>query len=410
MNMARKNGMAQIPLLLVLLILAISLPMLTKLVQKNTENRSKAACTERCADNQYWNGSYWVIEGDGDGDGTCKVEQCNWVGRPAKCGGKWYCCPASGEKWNSTVTEECQSQIATPTPTTVQPTATPTTAQPTATPTTVIPTATPTTVRPTATPTRVQPTGITSECEDDSDCSRMGSKTYFACIGGFCVTKGCSSQSDCPEGYYCYNLPNGGVQLAIPPFCRLIETTPTIDILNFVISYPGVLTEAKCANNWSITVTVLASDGAKKTFNDVIPEKMGGSTSGGLAKYQASVDLSGFNWTSGLAVFVKGSKHLQTKYGENSQTSFYGKSGGTLTFTENKVFDFTGYPVLAGDVNQDNVVDGLDFSLVKTASITRKTVASGGNIVEDLNGNCAMESQDLGLLMITLNQKQDQLY
>ncbi len=232
---------------------------------------------------------------------------------------------------------------------------------------------------------------------------------YSTCIEGFCITKGCSSQSDCPEGYYCYNL-GDGIKPAVPPFCRLIETTPSVTSLKFTISYPGVLTEAKCANNWPITVTVLATDGTKKVFDDVVPEKISGSTSTGLAKYKVSLDMAGFNKTSGLSVFIKSFKHLQTKYGKNGQTGYYGQPGGTLNLTSNVVYDFTGYPILAGDVNEDNVVDGQDFSKVKTASISRNTVSDGGNMAEDLNGNCVMESQDLGLLMITLNQKQDQLY
>ena len=199
----------------------------------------------------------------------------------------------------------------------------------------------------------------------------------------------------------------------------IVPTMPVTGskMVKFVFSYAGIKPDVKCVNNWPISVVVLASDGTTKTFSNVISTKLDGSTSTGLAKYKASVVLDNFNYTSGLSVFIKGSKHLQVKYGMDGQTAFYSQQKGTLGVSSGDDpnpnwlgYDFTGYPLLAGDVNQDGVVDGVDFSQVKTAAITRRAVSDGDNMVEDLNGNCAMESQDVGLLMITLNQKQDQLY
>jgi len=89
--------------------------------------------------------------------------------------------------------------------------------------------------------------------------------------------------------------------------------------------------------------------------------------------------------------------------------------GLTNDFTTTPLFDFTKYPLLAGDVTgpdgtQDGVVDGLDFSFVKTQSIARTEVAAGEYMLADLNGNCKMESQDLAILMLSLKEKQAQLY
>jgi hypothetical protein len=71
------------------------------------------------------------------------------------------------------------------------------------------------------------------------------------------------------------------------------------------------------------------------------------------------------------------------------------------------VYDFTGYPISAGDVNQDGTVDGLDFSEVKAAA---KMMTKGSSLATDLNGNCEMESQDVALLMVTLKERMEQLY
>ena len=112
---------------------------------------------------------------------------------------------------------------------------------------------------------------------------------------------------------------------------------------------------------------------------------------------------------------------MQVKYGVNGQQGFYNKAGGELsglTIDPNTTqgFSFEKYPLLAGDVTgptagvQDGMVDGLDFAYIKNAANGRATVSSGGYMLGDINGNCAMESQDLSLMMISLNSKQGQLY
>ena len=119
----------------------------------------------------------------------------------------------------------------------------------------------------------------------------------------------------------------------------------------------------------------------------------------------------------GLGVFLKGPRHLQMKYGVDDQVEFYNQSEGKISVTASSattpVHDFTKYPLMAGDVTgpedegQDGVVDGLDFSYVKTEVNKR---LEGDNMLADLNGNCKLESQDLTLLMLAMKDKQEQLY
>ena len=118
-----------------------------------------------------------------------------------------------------------------------------------------------------------------------------------------------------------------------------------------------------------------------------------------------------------MAVFIKGPRHLQVKYGVSGQDYFYNQQGGAVKVTSSgmttPINDFTKYSLLAGDVagqngeGQDGVVDGLDFSYVK-AEVNKRT--EGDQQVADLNGNCKLESQDLTLLMLAMKDKQEQLY
>lgn len=198
-------------------------------------------------------------------------------------------------------------------------------------------------------------------------------------------------------------------------------TSGTAPFLKFKMAFLGVRPDAQCAdgNKMPLTVTVRAADGTNKAYPGVIPVKESG-TSGEVAIYDVNLKLDGFNYANNLAVFIKGPKHLQVKYGKDGQTEYYGVAGGeisglTTDETTTPTFNFSGYPLLAGDVTgqnngQDGVVDGLDFSYVKGESIKRTEEPAGGYMLADLNGNCKMESQDLSELMLSLSVKQGQLY
>lgn len=189
-------------------------------------------------------------------------------------------------------------------------------------------------------------------------------------------------------------------------------------LLGFKMAFAGVTTTADCAKNWPVEVVVRQSDGTN-IFSGRATLVVDG-TANNLRAYKGEVllklPLNLLPQRDGLALFIKGPRHIQTKYGKDGQNDFYNKSGGEISVdarTNNKpVFDFTKYPMLAGDVTsenggQDGMVNGLDFAYVKSEVIKR---SEGDNILADLNGNCKLESQDLSLLMQSLRNKAEQLY
>lgn len=199
-----------------------------------------------------------------------------------------------------------------------------------------------------------------------------------------------------------------------------VVTTGNEPWLKFRMSFLGVAPGYTCANpdDMKLAVSVLASDGTMKTYGGVVPTLVGNQ--GNLAYYEVKLKLTGFNYTDNIAVFVKGPKQLQGKYGINNQSEYYDKAGGQLMGLKydeatTPLFNFEKYPLLAGDVTgvdgvQDGMIDGLDFSKVKTEATKRTSVEQDGYLLTDLNGNCQMESQDLALLMWSLSVKQDQMY
>ncbi|PIV07778.1 hypothetical protein COS53_00665, partial [Candidatus Shapirobacteria bacterium CG03_land_8_20_14_0_80_35_14] len=88
----------------------------------------------------------------------------------------------------------------------------------------------------------------------------------------------------------------------------------------------------------------------------------------------------------------------------------------TADVSTSPVYDFSNYPIIPGDVVgvnsdfSDGWINGVDFAYVKTKSLVHETVAEGGYLKGDLDGNCQVNSNDVNLLKISLQDKQGQLY
>lgn len=189
-------------------------------------------------------------------------------------------------------------------------------------------------------------------------------------------------------------------------------------ILNYKVSFGYVDANGdKCVVDWPMEIMVLAN-GESKVYSDVVARKIGEAN--GLPVYEGSLQLKGFNSTENVAAFFKGPKHLQMKYATQNQDAAYDKAPGELILTTSQetspVYDFTSYPMIAGDVigvnsdEPDNWVNGLDFSYVKTRALTHESVDEGGYLKADLDGNCQVNSRDVMILKISLETKQGQLY
>lgn len=195
-----------------------------------------------------------------------------------------------------------------------------------------------------------------------------------------------------------------------------ITGTPSSDggvWANYKVAFIGVRPANKCTTGWQ-TKLVALSGSTKKEYANIQLTKTSEVNENGETIFSGSKKLTGFTATSNVALFFKGPKHLQVKYGKQNQTEFYNQAGGELTLTASAdtstVYDFSEYPMLAGDVDGSGAIDGIDFSLVKGKAKDFKQVAEGTNIVEDLDGSCQVNNIDVRLLVESLNEKQDQVY
>jgi len=185
-------------------------------------------------------------------------------------------------------------------------------------------------------------------------------------------------------------------------------------VLKYRMAFAGLKPTAKCGVNWT-TGLIVKSGTEQGTYTGIVPVKTTDVNSRGETVFETSQVLTGFTKKTAVAAFVKGMKHLQMKYGQNSQTGTYGKAGGELTLktvdeTGHTVYDFTGYPLLAGDVDQNGVINSVDFAMVKAKASTYKQVDEGGYLLEDLDGSCQVNTADITLLVKSLDEKQAELY
>ncbi len=183
--------------------------------------------------------------------------------------------------------------------------------------------------------------------------------------------------------------------------------------INYRVAFAGVKADRQCATNWQTKLTALSGQ-IRKEYASVPLTRTTSVNSKGEAIYEGSFHAPGFNQANGVALFFKGPKHLQVKYGKTGQTAVYNQAGGEISLTNvantSPMLNFSEYPILAGDVNGDGMINGIDFTIIKPKAADFVEIASGGYLAEDLDGSCQVNNNDIILLVRSLNEKQDQVY
>lgn len=263
------------------------------------------------------------------------------------------------------------------------------------------------------------PVGV---CDSDSDCGWCDGECKLESLG-------CDTTPNAPDGWECVcgtnsscvgrmiaeNTPEptatGEPQATSTPIPEATPTLPeNVKVVSFEVVLAGVREQNKCRGSNTVDVIMLKGTN-RKEYRNVALVDTGRKTETGLAIFKVDkLDVTDFGETSDVAIFVKGQKHLQMKYGIDGQDAVYNRAGGELNFDNMTVFDFTKYPILAGDVNRDGKVDGIDFTEVKNRAGQFEEIERGQFNVHDLDSSCMINNMDIGLLVQALEEKYDQMY
>jgi uncharacterized protein YjdB len=182
--------------------------------------------------------------------------------------------------------------------------------------------------------------------------------------------------------------------------------------LSFKITFEGISPDAKCVGSLGkLNVEILnKSTDIYKSFLNIGFSAVGNELdSKGNQVFQvtnlevgdAFASVNTFN-----NVKVKGPFHLKRRMCLDGQS---GKLDETtvcnIDFTSGKLYDFSEYTLLAGDVNQDGMIDAVDYSLVKNAVNASAEIECGRQY--DLNLDGVVNALDLNLVGVNLSLKDE---
>jgi hypothetical protein len=167
----------------------------------------------------------------------------------------------------------------------------------------------------------------------------------------------------------------------------------------------GVKPSPSCLDNFKTVAITVGKVGTTLSQDlSVSVTGIGETNSSGYGIFKAeNVALgTGFSGASNVYVKIKGQVHARMYYCVKSQSSKNTSQICNLSL-DGAVNNFYEYPVLAGDVDQNGIVNTADFSVIKTALFT-----TGCGVKTDLNGDGIVNEFDVKLFKVALEAKYDE--
>jgi hypothetical protein len=176
--------------------------------------------------------------------------------------------------------------------------------------------------------------------------------------------------------------------------------------LNLKLKFQGI-TKLPATGENSMTVKVKAQKQGESTTTD----GTGTFVSDAAGLWTGAVGINLTNVTGKYKILVKGPQHIQKKIcdalpTETSAGTYKCSDGNISLVVGDNNLNFSGIVLLSGDLDQNGIVDSVDFGLVKNN--LGKTDATA-LAKADINRDGRVDTQDYSLIISALSIKSDEL-
>ena len=220
--------------------------------------------------------------------------------------------------------------------------------------------------------------------------------------GGFCDSKA----GVCGDGAYLF-VPNSDCAVT-ENCCVPITPTPTGTVtLSLKLKFQGINKLPATGEN-SMTVKVKVQKNGEATSID----GTGTFVADAAGIWSGTVGVNIPTISGKYKIMVKGPQHIQKKICDSTPTETTGaglyrcSSGNVTLVAGDNNLDFSGILLLAGDLDQNGIVDSVDFGLVKNnlGKTDTETLAKA-----DINRDGKVDTQDFSLIIAALGIRTDEL-
>jgi hypothetical protein len=198
--------------------------------------------------------------------------------------------------------------------------------------------------------------------------------------------------------------------------CNIANTI--VPKISFKFAFAGIKPNATCLSSLGDLKIEVANVPTNNYQSDLTTEfssveGVGSTDIDGNQVFQVtdlSLDSTKFSSVNDFNyVKIKGPFHLKRRMCQDGQTTKVSENtvcSLDFTRTDNHVYDFSKYTLLAGDINGDGVINLIDFSMIKTAIDKSSKIECGQEGDLDLNGK--VNSLDSLLIKNSLSSRDDE--
>ena len=193
---------------------------------------------------------------------------------------------------------------------------------------------------------------------------------------------------------------------------QVLADQSNISRISFKVAFEGVKSSSTCLTSLNKIKTEVVNKSTNTIQSDIdasLTLITNETNNNGDQIYLVSnivLDSKFNNVNNSNYIRVKGLFHLTSRMCLNNQSEKLDENVVCdINLTNTATYDFSNYALMSGDINQDGIVNSLDFSIIKNNLNASADISCG--LTGDLNLDGIVNSLDASLLKINLLQKEE---